>query len=51
VCVLSGILNSQAQQVEARFRDLGFTLNSRILLEGWTTLVLRRRSTGRPTAD
>ena len=51
VCVLSGILNSQAQQVEARFRDLGFTLNSRILLEGWTTLVLRRRSTGRPAAD
>ena len=51
VCVLSGILNSQAQQVEARFRDLGFTLNSRILLEGWTTLVLRRRTTGRPAAD
>jgi ribosomal protein L11 methyltransferase len=46
VCVLSGILDAQARQVEARFRALGFGLDSRILLGGWTTLLLRhgRRS-------
>jgi ribosomal protein L11 methyltransferase len=42
ICVLSGLLNAQARQVEARFRGLGFSLHSRILLEGWTTLLLRR---------
>jgi ribosomal protein L11 methyltransferase len=41
-CILSGLLDSQARQVEARFRSLGFKLDSRILLDGWTTLVLRR---------
>src|SRR6185503_15463287 len=36
MCVLSGILDSQARQVEARFRALGFKLDLRILLDGWT---------------
>jgi ribosomal protein L11 methyltransferase len=44
ICVLSGLLNAQARRVEARFLALGFSLDSRILLEGWTTLLLRRRS-------
>ena len=44
ICVLSGLLNAQARQVEARFRALGFSLDSRILLDGWTTLLLRRGS-------
>jgi ribosomal protein L11 methyltransferase len=44
ICVLSGLLDAQARQVEARFRALGFSLDSRIRLEGWTTLLLRRGS-------
>ena len=51
MCVLSGILDSQARQVEARFRALGFKLDSRILLDGWTTLLLRRGSTSKVPAD
>ena len=43
-CVLSGLLDRQARQVESRFRSLGFSLDSRILLNGWTTLLLRRGS-------
>jgi ribosomal protein L11 methyltransferase len=51
VCVLSGIIERQARQVEARFRALGFRLDSRILLGGWTTLLLRRGSTSKTPAD
>jgi ribosomal protein L11 methyltransferase len=51
VCVLSGILDAQARQVEARFRALGFRLDSRILLGGWTTLLLRRGSRSKTPAD
>jgi ribosomal protein L11 methyltransferase len=51
ICVLSGLLEPQARQVEARFRALGFRLDSRILLDGWTTLLLRRGSTRRVRAD
>jgi len=51
ICVLSGLLEPQARQVEARFRALGFTLDSRILLDGWTTLLSRRRSPRRGPAD
>jgi len=43
VCVLSGILSSQAARVEARYRALGFHLKGRILLDGWTTLIMSRR--------
>jgi ribosomal protein L11 methyltransferase len=50
-CVVSGILKPQARQVEARFQSLGFILDSRILLDGWTTLLLRRRSTRKALAD
>ena len=51
ICVLSGLLEPQARQVEARFRNLGFSLDSRILLDGWATLLLRRRSTRQTRAD
>jgi ribosomal protein L11 methyltransferase len=51
MCVLSGILDTQARQVEARFRSLGFRLDSRILLGGWTTLLLRRGSRSKMPAD
>src|SRR6476469_548384 len=51
LCVLSGILDAQGRQVEARFRALGFKLDSRILLDGWTTLLLRRGSTSKVPAD
>jgi ribosomal protein L11 methyltransferase len=51
ICVLSGLLEPQARQVEARFRDFGFSLESRILLDGWATLLLRRRSTRQARAD
>src|SRR6476620_4928199 len=39
LCVLSGILDAQGRQVEARFRALGFKLASGSLLDGWTTLL------------
>lgn len=51
LCVLSGILETQARRVEARFRALGFRLDSRIRLDGWTTLLLRRGSTRWAPAD
>lgn len=42
IAVLSGI--EQAGAVEARYRAAGFILKSRILLDGWTTLILVRRN-------
>ncbi len=44
VCILSGLLATQAPQVEAKFRAHGFILNSQILLVGWATLVMVRAS-------
>jgi ribosomal protein L11 methyltransferase len=51
ICVLSGLLAPQARQVEARYRDLGIRLESRILLDGWATLLLRRVSAQRVRLD
>lgn len=42
--VLSGILSSQSPKVEARYRASGFVLESRIVLDGWTTVIMSRRS-------
>jgi ribosomal protein L11 methyltransferase len=42
-CVLSGLTEGQRACVEARFRAAGFTLVSRILLDGWASLLMRRR--------
>jgi ribosomal protein L11 methyltransferase len=39
--VLSGLLDSQAREVTAQYRARGFTLASRLFLEGWATLHLR----------
>jgi ribosomal protein L11 methyltransferase len=50
-CVLSGILQPQARQVESRFRAHGFRLDSRILIGGWATLLLRRSSASKTPAD
>ena len=45
ILVLSGITQDQAQAVEARYCSFGFIiLKRRILLDGWATLVLQRRS-------
>lgn len=51
IAVLSGILSTQAAQVEARFRSLGFKLESRLVIEEWTTLVLVRRRADRRPGD
>jgi ribosomal protein L11 methyltransferase len=40
--VLSGLLDSQAREVSAAYRQLGLMMEARIPLEGWTTLILRR---------
>jgi ribosomal protein L11 methyltransferase len=40
--VLSGLLDNQAQAALVAYRAQGLRLERRILLEGWTTLVLRR---------
>jgi len=41
--VLSGLLRSQASAALAAYRMRGFVLEQRIPLDGWITLVLRRR--------
>ncbi len=41
--ILSGLTNAQARGIEARYRAHGFILEKRIILEGWTTLVIVRR--------
>lgn len=39
--VLSGLLDSQAREVSATYRRLGFVREACLSLEGWTTLILR----------
>lgn len=43
--ILSGITQDQAPRLEARYRAHGFDLKKRVVLGGWTTLVLTRRGT------
>lgn len=43
VAILSGITQTQARGIEARYRAHGFGLKKRIILDGWTTLVITRR--------
>lgn len=43
--ILSGLTETQARGIEARTRAHGFALEKRIILDGWTTLVITRRST------
>jgi ribosomal protein L11 methyltransferase len=42
IAVLSGLTETQARAIEARTRAHGFVLKKRIILEGWTTLVIAR---------
>jgi ribosomal protein L11 methyltransferase len=42
LAVLSGLTVTQARAIEARTRAHGFVLKKRIILEGWTTLVIAR---------
>jgi ribosomal protein L11 methyltransferase len=44
--ILSGITQTQARGIEARYSAFGFSLKKRIILDGWTTLVITRRSAG-----
>lgn len=41
--VLSGILTEQSREVEAAYRAAGFVLRRKLILAGWSTLVLVRR--------
>lgn len=45
IAVLSGLTETQAHGIAARYRGLGFVMEMRIILDGWTTLVITRRST------
>jgi ribosomal protein L11 methyltransferase len=42
--ILSGLTWDQAPALAARYRSQGFVLEKRIILDGWTTLILGRRS-------
>ena len=44
IAVLSGLTECQARALEARYCGHGFVLEKRIILDGWATLVLGRRS-------
>jgi ribosomal protein L11 methyltransferase len=48
--ILSGLTNAQARGIEARYAAHGFIREKRIILDGWTTLVIIRRS-GRTLRD
>ncbi len=45
--ILSGLTETQARGIAARTRAHGFALEKRIILDGWATLVIVRRSGGR----
>jgi len=47
IAILSGLTETQARGTEARYRAYGFTMKTRIVLDGWTTLVITRRSARR----
>jgi ribosomal protein L11 methyltransferase len=48
--ILSGLTETQARSIAARTRAHGFALERRIILDGWATLVITRRS-GRSVRD
>ena len=43
IAVLSGILSEQAMEVQAAWRAAGFSMQGKLLLNGWATLVMRRQ--------
>jgi ribosomal protein L11 methyltransferase len=42
--ILSGLTQTQARTIEARNSAFGFIVEKRVILDGWATLVLRRRN-------
>jgi ribosomal protein L11 methyltransferase len=50
IAILSGLTQIQARTIEARMFSFGFVRKKRIILDGWTSLVLIRRS-GRAVGD
>jgi ribosomal protein L11 methyltransferase len=42
--ILSGLTQTQARTIEARNSAFGFIVEKRVILDAWTTLVLRRRN-------
>ena len=42
MAVLSGIVETQFRRLEAHYRQYGFTLETRVCLEGWITLIMSR---------
>ena len=44
MAIISGLTQTQARAIEARTRGHGFALKKRIILDGWATLVITRRS-------
>ena len=45
--IFSGLTETQARSIEARTRAHDFVMEKRIVIDGWTTLVITRRSTKR----
>lgn len=44
IAILSGLTEAQSRAIEARYCSHGFTIEKRIILDGWATLILGRRS-------
>ena len=44
LAILSGLTQTQARTIEARMSSFGFIRKKRIILDGWTSLVLSRRN-------
>jgi ribosomal protein L11 methyltransferase len=42
--ILSGLTETQARGIAARYLSLGFAMEKRFILDGWTTLVMVRRN-------
>lgn len=42
--ILSGLTETQARGIEARYLSLGFAMEKRFILDGWATLVIVRRN-------
>jgi ribosomal protein L11 methyltransferase len=41
--ILSGITETQGTALQARYISLGFVLKRRVVLDGWTTLLMAKR--------
>ncbi len=41
--ILSGITEAQGAALQARFVSLGFALKRRVVIDGWTTLLMAKR--------